>query len=70
VRTTADAAAVPLAWPRSWVRCWWCGRIVPYGSPEVQPVKRGRDIVYMHPDCHREHQVEEWGKEPPLHGGD
>ncbi len=68
--TSLEQAPITLAFPISWVRCWWCGKVEPYGSPEIQAVKRGRDIIYMHPKCANEHQVDEWNKEPPLHGGD
>jgi len=68
--TADDARSAPLAFPVSWVRCWWCEKIVAYGSREIRPVKRGKDIVYMHAKCQHEAEVAEWNKEPPMHGGD
>lgn len=52
------------------MRCWWCGKIEVYGSKAVEAVKRRGDIVYMHPKCARDHDVDSWGNAPPLHGGD
>ncbi len=68
--TPDETSPASLAFPASWVRCWWCGKIVPYGSPEIAPVTRGKDVVYMHAKCQHEAEVAEWSKEPPMHGGD
>ncbi len=64
------AAPAKLGYPISWIRCAECRKIVPYGSGELVPVHRGRDVVYMHPECRHKAELREWNQEPPLHGGD
>lgn len=67
---TNDPGTADLVFPKGWVRCAWCKKIVPYGSPDIVLVKRRRGTVYMHPKCAHDAEIADWGKEPPMHGGD
>ncbi len=65
---TPDASS--LTWPTGWVRCAWCKKIAPYGSPDLVQVKRRKGIMVMHKACAHEAELHDWANAPPVHGGD
>lgn len=69
-RSSTAPDSETLTWPTGWVRCAWCKKIAPYGSPDLIPVKRKRGTALMHTKCAHDAELHDWANAPPVHGGD